>query len=215
MTYLEIVNKVLRRLRESEVTSVNQSKYSRLIGQLVNTTKSEVEKAWGWQQLRGTATVNTETGKFRYSLTDVLQGFTILDVINDTANNYLTPLTSTKMNELYLIDPIPQGTISNYHINGYDNNLNPVVDFYPVPDLPQVIRFNIVAPQVEMENDTDVPYVPWELLYLGGYARAVEERGEDGGVAASRAFGEYQSRMSDFIALEANQYPDEITWTAA
>lgn len=214
MTYLEIVNKILVRLRESTVTSVNQTKYSRLVGQLVNTTKSEVEKAFGWQHLRGTATVNTIPGKFRYSLTDVEQGFTVLDVINDTSNAFLKPAVSSKMNEWYLIDPVPSGTIEYYHLNGYDNNLDPVVDFYPVPDTSQVIHFNIVAPQGELVNDTDTPYVPWELLYLGGYARSVEERGEDGATSASRAFGEYQSRMADFIALEATHYPDELTWNA-
>lgn len=214
MNYLQIVNKVLRRLRETEVTSVEQTKYSKLIGQLVNTTKSEVEKAWNWQHLRGTSTVNTAPGVFRYSLSGVSQGFVLLDVINDTKNFFLKQATSSQMNEWYLIDPVPQGEIEYFHINGYDNNGNPVVDFYPVPDDAQVIHFNIVAPQGELENNTDTSYVPWELLYLGAYVRAVEERGEDGAVSASRAFLEYQSRLSDFIAIEANQYPEEITWSA-
>jgi hypothetical protein len=213
MNYLQIVNKVLRRLRETEVTSVEQTKYSKLIGQLVNTTKSEVEKAWGWQHLRGTATVNTTPGIFRYVLPDVEQGFVLLDVINDTKNYYLKQATSSEMNGWFLIDPVQTGDITYFHINGY-NNGNPVVDFYPVPTDAQVIHFNIIAPQGELENNTDTPYVPWELLYLGAYARAVEERGEDGATSASRAFVEYQSRMSDFIANEANQYPEEITWSA-
>jgi hypothetical protein len=214
MNYLQIVNKVLRRLRETEVTSVEQTKYSKLIGQLVNTTKSEVEKAWGWQHLRGTATVNTAPGTFRYSIPDVEQGFVLLDVINDSQNYFLKQATSREMNEWYLIDTPQTGEITHFHINGYDNNGNPVVDFYPIPDTAQVIHFNVIAPQGELEENTDTPYVPWELLYLGAYARAVEERGEDGATSASRAFVEYQSRMSDFIANEANQYPEEITWSA-
>ena len=185
-----------------------------MLGQLVNTTKSEVEKAWGWQHLRGTSTVNTIPGKFRYSIPDVTQGFVLLDVINDTKNYFLQQSTSTQMNEWFLIVPPQAGSITNFHINGYDNTGSPVVDFYPVPDDSQVIHFNVVAPQAELENNNDTPYVPWELLYLGAYARAVEERGEDGAVSASRAFMEYQSRMSDFIANEANQYPEEITWSA-
>jgi hypothetical protein len=214
MNYLQIVNKVLRRLRETEVTSVDQTKYSKLIGQLVNTTKSEVEKAWGWQHLRGTATVNTVPGSFRYSLPDVEQGFVLLDVINDTNNYFLKPATSSQMNEWYLISPVQTGEVTHYHLNGYNNLGNPVVDLYPVPVTPQVIRFNMVAPQGELEDNADTPYVPWELLYLGAYARAVDERGEDGAVSASRAFMEYQSRMADFIANEANMSPEEITWSA-
>lgn len=214
MNYLQIVNKVLRRLRQTEVSSVDQSKYSRLVGQLVNTTKSEVEKAWNWQHLRGTATVNTTPSTFRYSIPDLEQGFVLLDVINDTTNEFLRPATSSQMNDWFLNGTPQEGNIEFYHINGYDNNGNPRVDFYPIPGTAQVVHFNVVAPQGELEANSDTPYVPWELLYLGAYARAVEERGEDGATSAADALQEYRSRMADFIAIEANQYDDEITWSA-
>mgnify|MGYP003675312696 FL=1 len=48
MTYLEIVNSVLVRLREEEVTSLDENDYSKLISRLVNVTKNEVENAWNW-----------------------------------------------------------------------------------------------------------------------------------------------------------------------
>ena len=35
MTYLQLVNSVLRRLREDEVTTVAQNSYSKLIGEFV------------------------------------------------------------------------------------------------------------------------------------------------------------------------------------
>tara|TARA_R110002111_G_scaffold257294_1_gene325434 strand:- start:28 stop:156 length:129 start_codon:yes stop_codon:yes gene_type:complete len=40
MTYLEIVNKVLVRLREEQVTSVSENEYSSLISDLTNVTLS-------------------------------------------------------------------------------------------------------------------------------------------------------------------------------
>ena len=46
MTYKELVNGVLRRLRESEVTSVQTNAYSKLIGDLINDAKDLVESAW-------------------------------------------------------------------------------------------------------------------------------------------------------------------------
>jgi predicted N-acetyltransferase YhbS len=56
MTYLELVNKVLRRLRESEVSTVqgvgNANQYARLIGDFINEAKSQVEVAWDWSALR-------------------------------------------------------------------------------------------------------------------------------------------------------------------
>jgi hypothetical protein len=39
MTYVQLVNSVLRRLRENEVTTVQSDNYSKLIGDLVNDAK--------------------------------------------------------------------------------------------------------------------------------------------------------------------------------
>ena len=51
MTYLELVNNVLRRLRETEVTTVQSTSYSKLIGDIVNDAKRLVEDAWDWKVL--------------------------------------------------------------------------------------------------------------------------------------------------------------------
>jgi hypothetical protein len=51
MTYLEVVNRILRRLRETEVTSVNETAYSKLIGEFVNDIKEEIEGDHAWSQL--------------------------------------------------------------------------------------------------------------------------------------------------------------------
>ena len=71
MTYLEIVNKVLVRLRENEVTSLNESSYSSLIADLVNVVKREVENSWNWHALRTTLSATTVDDLFNY----VLVGF--------------------------------------------------------------------------------------------------------------------------------------------
>ena len=52
MTYLEAINKVLRRLREDEVAAPSTSAYSKLIGELVNDANRMVEDAWDWGELR-------------------------------------------------------------------------------------------------------------------------------------------------------------------
>ena len=70
MTYLELVNKVLRRLRESEATTVggtgNVNVYPRLIGDYVNEAKAQVEAAWDWSALRTTLTLVTTANTFNY-----------------------------------------------------------------------------------------------------------------------------------------------------
>lgn len=47
-TQLEIVNSVLTRLRESTVSTVSSSDYSKLIGAFVNDAKAEMEDMWFW-----------------------------------------------------------------------------------------------------------------------------------------------------------------------
>ena len=59
MTYVQLVNSVLRRLRENEVTTVQSDNYSKLIGDLVNDAKDVVESAWDWSALRTTLAINT------------------------------------------------------------------------------------------------------------------------------------------------------------
>ena len=51
MTYLELVNDVLIRLREAEVETVSQTDYSKLIGKFVNDAKRQVEDAYSWNVL--------------------------------------------------------------------------------------------------------------------------------------------------------------------
>lgn len=79
MTYLELVNAVLRRLRVSEVGSVNETAYSAMIGDLVNDSKSMAQDAWDWSALRTTLTVTTSADVFNYALTSSQNNIKILD----------------------------------------------------------------------------------------------------------------------------------------
>ena len=51
MTYLELVNDVLVRLREPVVTTVSETTYSALIGKFVNDAKRSIEDAFAWNVL--------------------------------------------------------------------------------------------------------------------------------------------------------------------
>lgn len=71
-TYLQLVNDVLVRLRESPVSTVTQTSYSTLIGALVNDAKREVEDAWQWSQLLDYLTFSTITGITSYETNTML-----------------------------------------------------------------------------------------------------------------------------------------------
>jgi hypothetical protein len=53
-----------------------------------------------------------------------------------------------------------------------------------------------------------------EPIVLGAFARALIERGEDGGLNSSEAFAMYKSCMSDLIALELARSPENDTFEA-
>ena len=56
-TYLSLMNNVLRRLREDEVSEVTQTTYSKMVGDYINDAKSLVQDSHAWSTLRKTIVV--------------------------------------------------------------------------------------------------------------------------------------------------------------
>ena len=81
MTYLNLMNNVLRRLREEEVTSVQSTTYSKMAGDFVNDAKRIVEDSWDWSALRTTLTITTTDDIFNYVLTGSQNRIKELNVI--------------------------------------------------------------------------------------------------------------------------------------
>lgn len=71
-TYLQLVNDVLVRLRETPVSTVSQTSYSMLVGALVNDAKREVEDSWQWSQLFDYLTFNCISGISSYETNTML-----------------------------------------------------------------------------------------------------------------------------------------------
>lgn len=212
MTYLELVNTILRRLREEEVTNVDQSSYSNLIGDFINQTKREVEDATNWVQLRTTVQVITEPEELRYNLTGAGNRFRILQVLNDT-EDYVLKLAPYKWMTMRLIgsgDPV-FAKPEFYDINGsFDGDPN--VDLYPAPDAEYAINFNMVVPQPSLAEDDDILIVPEWPVILGAHMRAISERGEDGGQNYGEVRADYQAALADAVAIDANKVPHEQIW---
>lgn len=212
MTYLDLVNSVLIRLREREVSSVSENSYSKLIGLFVNDAKRQVEDAWNWNALRKTLTATTEAGIFNYELNTAGSRFRLLDVVNDTSNWFMEQRSSTWFNDAFLNNPLVQEAPRYYSFNGVSSDGDTQVDIYPIPGGEYTIRFNIVDPQDTLSNNSDVLLVPSEPVVLGAFARAVAERGEDGGLSAQEATALAATSLSDHIALDANKFADELVW---
>ena len=215
MTYLQLVNSVLRRMRENEVTSFENStdSYVKLIGEFVNDARRIVEDAWDWSALRKTITVTTSNTEFSYSITGTNNSFKILDVINDTSNLFMRPASSSWMNNAYLIQEPISGSPEYYSWNGVDASGNALVDVYPKPDQAYTLRFNIVDRGDPFTADADKLVVPSAPVIQYAVALASRERGETGGTSAQELFALADTTLADAVAFDAARFPSETVWT--
>lgn len=207
-TYLQAVNDVLVRLREEEVSTVSETTYSALIGKFVNDAKRHVEDAYEWNVLGTTVTLTTTAGTYSYSMTGAGQKFRVQDAINSTSKIGLENIPFALMNR-YLSFGTPSTSIPEYYtFDGVDSNADTKVTLFPIPDGVYTIKFSLVVPQAVLTDDSTVISVPAELIVQNAYARALVERGEDGGLSSSEAYQLYKSMLSDYIATEATRYPE-------
>jgi hypothetical protein len=214
MTFLELINDVLIRLREPTVTSNAQNAYSTLIGRFVNDAKRQVEDSFGWNVLGKTVTITTVAATYSYSMTGAGQKFQVQDVINTTSNIPLQNISFVEMNRYQNLVPTTNGIPQYYSFDGVDSSGDTKVLLYPRPDGVYSIPFSVVVPQAILAADTTVVLVPDFLVVQNAYARALVERGEDGGLNSSEAYQLYRGMLSDQIALEGTRFPEQQEFVA-
>jgi hypothetical protein len=214
MTYLELINDVLVRLRETQVSSSNETAYSTLIGRFVNDAKRQIEDSFSWNVLGRTVTITTTPGTYIYSLTGAGQKFQVMDALNVTSNVGLQNISFVQMNRFQNLVPAISGIPEYYAFDGVDNNGDTKVLFYARPDNVYTIPFSLTVPQAPLSSDGTVVLVSDALVVQNAYARALVERGEDGGLNSSEAYNLYRGMLADQIALEGTRYPENQEFIA-
>jgi len=209
MTYLELVNDVLIRLRESTVSTVGETTYSSLIGKFVNDAKRQIEDTYTWNVLNQTVTVTTANGTSSYSLTGTGQKFRIAEALNTTNYIVLSNIAVSDMNRKLNFGTPVQGVPTEYCFNGSDGNGDTKVDLYPVPNGVYTLKFDVTIPQANLTADGTSVKVLDYLVAQSAYARALIERGEDGGTNSSEAYALFRGMLSDAIAMESTRYPED------
>lgn len=212
-TYLELVNDVLVRMREPEVTTVTENTLSKLVGRLVNDAKRQVEDAYAWNALTDTLVIETLANTYGYVLNGSGTRFKVIDAQDITNKSTINALT-TKMMSQYLLNNSETGAPMYYNFNGIHTTGDTKVDFYPVPQAGLTLYFNLYIPQAELTSNAQTMLVPKEPVVLGAFARALVERGEDGGLTSSEAYNLYKSSLADAIAIESSRYVEEDAWEA-
>lgn len=215
-TFLQLVNTVLVRLREAQVTTVNSTNYSSMIGEFVNQSKRDVENAWNWQALRTNIPVTTVAGTSLYSLTGTDERAQILDAWNQTGYLQLRQISEQRMNEYYNSgDPVTQGVPERFAPAGQETvNGKFQVRVYPQPDAVYTLDFWAYAPTGDLSADGDRLYCSSRPVVELAFSKALQERGEDGGTGSMNQYQIAMQTLTDAIAIDANQNPIDIIWRA-
>ena len=212
MTYLNLMNSILRRLREDEVTTVTANTYSKMVGDYINDAKKIVEESNDWSALRSTVIVSTTASDNGYSLTDTNDNVKVMSVINDTQNCFMGYQTKDWFNDsLYIADEV-QGAPKYYTYNGLDSSGDTQVLVSPTPDGVYSLRFDVIKRQADLTSDTDVLLVPAMPVVHLAVALLARERGETGGTSTSEYFAIADKFLSDAIAIDAAKHPEEMVF---
>ena len=219
MTFRELINEVLIRLREDTIATdwsgnINDSTtvtdYQKVIGSLINDSKRNIESYHDWLVLRETVDVTTVSGTRNYNLSSG-QEIKIIDVINQTQGTHLVQVSrqyinSTKYPSSNSCEP------SYYAFNGADSSNNLKVDLEPIPNSVQTLSFDIVKPQAELATATTVLKIPEKPVMLGSWMRAIAERGEDGGTQTGIVAAEVAESLNQAVILDSGNVQYESDW---
>ena len=212
MTYLQIVNKVLVRMREAQVASVSESDYAALIGEFVQQAISEVEDARDWNALRTTVQVTTAADNFSYVLPNVGFSYNILCAWEDTIGYMIDKAESYSwMNQQLLNKYDATAQPLWYDINGVDASGDPVINFYPIPDDVYLINFNMKIKSI-LSDDADSTPIDTLPIVLKATMLAVDERGDDAGLSLEVLEASYQTALANAVSYDAALNEDETIW---
>lgn len=232
MTYLEVVNSILRRLREDEVGTVSENHYSKLVGAFVNDAKREVEDSWQWHTLQETVSVTTEAGIAAYDLEDYAtdtysnsiqaraRPWMCLDATSDAYGTPLIVCTTDNKEKMIpamevsasLVERIANENDSytaepNYvyftnNASADENKTNLRINFYPTPDGTYQYRLYLVNPQPTLATDTTDMKVPAQPVIQRAYLYCLYERGEEVGEMLSLTAAKAENALSDAIQFD-------------
>jgi hypothetical protein len=219
MTFRELINEVLIRLREDTIATdwsgnINDSTtvtdYQKVIGSLINDSKRNIESYHDWLVLRETVDVATVDGTRNYNLSSG-QELKIVDVINQATGANLVQVSKHYMNSTKYPSE-NSGEPLYYSFNGADSSNNLKVDLEPKPNSVQTISFDMVKYQDELKTASTVLKIPNKPVILGAWMRAVSERGEDGGTQESVIATELGESINQAIIIDSGNTQYETDW---
>ena len=212
MTYLEIVNNVLIRLRETSVSTVTENTYSTMAGAFVNDAKHQIDHAWDWSANRQIITVTTSASQATETLTGFGAEGKVLTAHNDTQNGPMIQKSQAWFDRQNYTTPGIEGTPDKWTFRGLDASDDSIIEMWPTPDGVYSLKFNVCIPQDTFTMDGDVLSTYPQPVILLAVAMLAEEKGETAGLNTARYFQMADKALSDNIAFDAAKHPLETIW---
>lgn len=232
MTILQIINKVLRRLREDTVSAINETDYSYMLCELLNDVHHEVLDH-DWSAMEHVIDVPVAAAQRVLDLTrleaaggDVLAGGRVtnngsmlrfsggfpqawaFDSALDTDGDQLILVNEEQMEQLYQTDRDETNDDPCYFtLRQSPDRAGLQMTIWPTPSAARHIRLRLWTPETEVDPDTDtnrVMLVPDRVLYLGTVMLALNERGEEMGEPGNVAERRFYSALSQAVEADLN-----------
>lgn len=233
MTVIQIINRVLRRLREDTVNALTETDYSLMLVDLLHDVHRECVDKHDWSSMEHVIDVPVDASQRVLDLTrleassgDIQAGgrvttndsFVLFDETGNplvwlfddssaTEGAQLAFIDAPAMERLYQQDRSQTATDPTY----FSVRMSPDRDglqmtLYPPPTAARHIRARFWTPEAEIDSSTDsarTPLVPSRPLVLGLLSLALGERGEELGEPGNVAERRYYDALG--AAIEADQ----------
>jgi len=237
MTYLELVNSVLKRMRETTVTTITENSLSTLVGEFVNDAKRVVEDAWQWSSLVDYVDVTTVAGTATYELNSLSTGIGGAN-LRSRARLYLEPEKGQPL--AYITTAGSEAQLSPFNLASnqlevtiasnqsvrqppryfaleatssiVDGRVNKRLRLYPTPDAVYTVRVYFVNPPNVLSSTSDTTPVPDDPIIQQAYLYSLYERGEELGEMLTLTAQKAQMALTDAISLDQNTTATEVNF---
>lgn len=222
-TYLQLVNSVLIRLRETTVATVSETTYSALIGEWVNDAKRMVEDAWPWQALENTANVSILASTTTYTISTLNERS---QLIFDPVTNIPLAWDTTSGDKFQLVYwPYQKVVAERIVLNTPNSQDKPIifgvhktptsgvlVELYETPTSSRTWTLYFKDPQDDFSLDADILLVPYAPVIQIALDYALNERGEEIGEPGTTVQQKAMIHISNAIALDSLEQNGHSTW---
>ncbi len=205
-TWLNLINRLERRLRENTSTLNDSTLYSVVLGELINEAKVFIEQQWDWHVLRQDLTATTVASTATADIASSNERSRFYDprrlVYNDTDDGILRPAPRGLIERQRFIGTTTDAAPIWYELDSITSGGVLTARFYPTPDAAYSIMFPMVVPQATLAADATVLTVPEEPVFQYALLYAIRERGEDMGLTPARQEGKAARALDDAVEMD-------------